>query len=191
MNLVFVQSCNSSQDLCHCVPSLLQEHYVVLHVVWILWNGEIKTPRKSHHNQWFHQNQFFGPFHVQKVENNNRNMHLKIGYCDYYWVLVTMLIPDTIGNRSLEREHPFLTEFSYVWTADSFSTTHRLKNMSMQFNQKKSFRQQRLVFCQICINFIVFEVQCFPLTVHDNFEVVCLSPEVYAYFWSAIIFCPV
>ena len=32
MNLVLVQSCNSSRDLCHCVPALLQQHHK-MHVV--------------------------------------------------------------------------------------------------------------------------------------------------------------
>ena len=38
MNLVLAQLFNSSQDLCPYVLLLLQQHHVVLHVVWILQN---------------------------------------------------------------------------------------------------------------------------------------------------------
>ena len=53
----------------------------------------------------------FGPSHIKKVKNPNRNMHLEIGFCEQFCVQMTFLLPGIIGKRSLEREDPFLTEF--------------------------------------------------------------------------------
>ena len=36
---------------------------------------------------------------------------LEIGFCEHYCVQMTISIPGTIEKCSLEREHPFLTEF--------------------------------------------------------------------------------
>ena len=56
MTLVFVQQCNSSQVFYHFVPALLQRHHVIiLQVVGLLGNDEIRTSSISHHNQWFRQ----------------------------------------------------------------------------------------------------------------------------------------
>ena len=38
-------------------------------------------------------------------------MHLEIGFCEHYCVQITISIPGTIEKCSLEKEHPFLTEF--------------------------------------------------------------------------------
>ena len=43
MTLVFVQSRNSSQVLCQFFNSLCQQHYLVLHVVCILWSTKCKV----------------------------------------------------------------------------------------------------------------------------------------------------
>ena len=42
MILVPAQPYNSSQALYRHLPALLQQHHVVLHVIWILWNDELK-----------------------------------------------------------------------------------------------------------------------------------------------------
>ena len=38
-------------------------------------------------------------------------MHLEIDFCEHYCVQMTISVPGTIEKRSLEREHPFFTEF--------------------------------------------------------------------------------
>ena len=53
MNLVLLQSCNSSQDLCYYVPALLQQQYVVLGVVKLFWNDKMRTPSTRPYNQLF------------------------------------------------------------------------------------------------------------------------------------------
>ena len=42
-------------------------------------------------------------------------MHMKIGFCDHYRVQMTILIPDAVGECSLEREHAFLTEMCFTY----------------------------------------------------------------------------
>ena len=68
-------------------------------------------PSTSHHNRWFHQSQVIGPPHLQKVKDPNRNLHLKIGFCEHYEALITIVIADTIGKWWLEWEYPFLKKF--------------------------------------------------------------------------------
>ena len=55
----------------------------------------------------------FGPSQVKTVRNPNRNRYSKI-FCETYCVRLTISIPGTIENCSLEREHPFLTEFVLI-----------------------------------------------------------------------------
>ena len=48
------------------------------------------------------------------------------------------------------------------------------------------FCQVQLVYCQLQINLIIFEVQFVSVTVHDKIEIICISFEVYTYFSSNI-----
>ena len=51
LNLLFVQSCYTSQVFYHYVTALLRQHPIILHVVQILWNDKVWFPRHSHDNQ--------------------------------------------------------------------------------------------------------------------------------------------
>ena len=48
------QSCGSSRFLYWFVIELLQQHRVILRVVWILWSSETQSPSTSLRNQFLH-----------------------------------------------------------------------------------------------------------------------------------------
>ena len=53
-----------------------------------------------------------------------------------------------------------------------------------------SFCQKWLGFCELQINFIIFEVKTVSVTVHDKIQLVCISLEVHTYFSLIIIYRP-
>ena len=130
MTLVFVHSCNSCLGLCHYVPALLEQHHVVLRVVWILWNDYIRTPKMSPHNQLFYQISIFGSFHIKQSSVPSETW-LKLGFCEHYSYQMTYLSTNTIRKCSIEKEHSFWQSLFHLWRAISSSTKQRLKSMSM------------------------------------------------------------
>ena len=119
-------------------------------------------PITSSHYQWFHQIFIFGPSHVQKVYNPNRSIHLEIGFCEHYCVQMTLSIPGTGEKSSLEREHPFLTEFVLIMNSCFIQYKAPLVEYIKVYQDINSFCQERLVFWQFQKNFIIFEVEnCF------------------------------
>ena len=103
-------------------------------------------------------NLIFGPSHVEKVLNANRNMHLKIGFCEHYCVQMTISIPGTIEKCSLERGHPFLTVFVSTFDNCFIQYNAPLVEYVNVAQEIDPFCQKRLVFCQFQIKFIIFEV---------------------------------
>ena len=153
------QSYNSSLDLCHYVTALLQQHLLVLLVVWTHWNDELRTPSAIVITNGF-----------TKIK-----LCLRIGFCEHYCAQITFFIPGTIGKCSLEREHPLLTEF--VLSMNSFFVRYNpplveYVNVAHWIN---SFCEKWRVFCQFQINFIIFEVLTVSVTLHDNIQLVCIS----------------
>ena len=55
----------------------------------------------------------------------------------------------------------------------------------------KLFCQEQLEFCQLQVNFIIFEIQSVSVALHDDIELFLISFQVYRYFPSAIIICPI
>ena len=51
--------------------------------------------------------------------------------------------------------------------------------------------QKRMVFYRFRVNFIIFEVYIVSVTAYDKTQLVCIIFEIYTYFFSTIIFCPV
>ena len=74
------QSCSSGQVLCRFIIELLQQHRVILHVVWILWSGEIQSPSRSLLNQSFNHAQTFGPPPVRKLSRPNSNTRSELDF---------------------------------------------------------------------------------------------------------------
>ena len=52
------------------------------------------------------------------------------------------------------------------------------------------FSQKQLLFCQLQKNFVIFEIQIFSVTVHDIIQLVGIGSEVYTYFSTSFIYCP-
>ena len=74
------QSRISSQVLQRFVIELLQQHWVILHVLWILTNSEIQSPGRSLHNQSLHRTKILGPSSVCKLARLNSNTRLEIDF---------------------------------------------------------------------------------------------------------------
>ena len=105
-------------------------------------------------------------------------MHLEIGFCENFCVQVTFLIPGTIKKCSWGKEHPFLTEFVLIMTSFFIQYNAPLVEYVNVVHEINSFCQKWLIFCQFQINFIIFELKIVSLTVHDNFQPVCISLEI-------------
>ena len=118
-------------------------------------------------------------------------MQFNISFSEHFCVQMTILLPDTIKECSLERKHPFLTEIVLLmhnFFVQYIAPLEKEVNLIQKINL---FCHGQLAFCQIRMSFIIFEVQNSPVTIHDKIEVICISPEMYTYFSSAIIYCPI
>ena len=71
------------QVLFRFVVEMLQQHPVILHVVWILWVSELQSQRTSLHDQSFQQAKFFGPTPVRKLPRPNSNTRLGMDFLEY------------------------------------------------------------------------------------------------------------
>ena len=85
-------------------------------------------------------------------------MHLELDFCEHYCVQMTLSIPGTIEKCSLEREHPFLTEFVLIMNSFFIQYNPPLVEYINAAQEINSFCQKRLVFRQFQNNFIIFEV---------------------------------
>ena len=103
---------------------------------------------------------------------------------------MTIVIPGTIGRCSLEREHPFLTELDLIMNSCFVQYNASLLDYVKVAQKKVSQYQERLVFVQFQIKFIIFEVYTVSVTVQDNIEFVFISLEVYTFFSPTIKNCP-
>ena len=54
---------------------------------------------------------------------------------------------------------------------------YRWDNMSMQFNTNIRFPKSACYFVILQIKFFIFEIYRFFVTVHDKFQIVCISLE--------------
>ena len=100
---------------------------------------------------------------------------------------MTILIPDTIGEGSVEREHPFLAKIVLIMNSCFIQCNAPLVKYGNVAEKKNSFWQEWLEFGQIQINLIVLEVQIVSVTLHDNFQLVCIKLAVYTYFSPTIL----
>ena len=74
-------------------------------------------------------------------------MHLEIDFCEHYCVQTTTIsIPGTIEKSSLEREHPFLTEFVSIMNSFFIQYNAPLVEYVNVAQEIDSFCQMGLVF---------------------------------------------
>ena len=99
-----------------------------------------------------------------------------------------LLIPGTIGKCSRGKEHPFSTEFVLIMNSCFIQYNAPLVEYVDVAQQVNLFCQKWIIFCHFKINFIIFEVYTTSVTVHDNFQLDCISLEVYPFFLLPLYF---
>ena len=103
---------------------------------------------------------------------------------------MTFLFSVIIGKCSLEREHKFLTKVVSIMNSCFIKyNVPFVKNVKVA-QLINLFCQEWLVFCQLQINLNFLEIKSVSVTVHDKFQLVCVSLEVYTYFSGTIISYP-
>ena len=153
----------------------------------MFWNGERRTPSVSPHNQWFHQ--FFSILREEVLVSQKR-LELRKKIFGHFCVQMTVSILGTIGKCSFEKEQPFLTFFVLVMENCFIEYYAPLEKNTTAAEYINSVLQEWLVFFLLEINLNIFEVYTLPVTLHDDIQLVCISPEVYTYFSLTRIYCP-
>ena len=118
------------------------------------------------------------------------SLHLQKSFCEHYCAQMTILVSEGTGKCSLERDHPFMTKAVLLRNSCFFQYNAPPGNDVNAAQKISSFCQEHLLFYQLPINFIIFELQIVSVTVHDNIETVCISPKVHTYSSCTLQLCP-
>ena len=100
------------------------------------------------------------------------------------------LIPGYNRKMPIRKKTLLLTEFILPLNSCFLQYIAPVEKYVNVTHYKKWFSQECLVFCQLQINFKIFEVQIVSVTVYDNFEIICINLELYTFFSSATLYCP-
>ena len=132
----------------------------------------------------------FGPSHVKKDQDPNRNINLELIFCKHYCAQMTNSIPGTIGKCSLERKFPFVTKFVLIMDSCFIQYIAPLVKVDFLAQKINSFCQEQLLICQFQFKFIIFEIQIVADWYTTILSFACITLEVYTYFSSIIVNCP-
>ena len=105
----------------------------------------------------------------RSLSSQQRHAHRK-KFCMHYCDQMIFLVPNSIGKRSLEREHPVLTKFVSCMNSFFFQFSAPLRKFVNLTQKTYLFCQECLVFCQSETDFIIW-VLFVSVTVGENFQI--------------------
>ena len=103
---------------------------------------------------------------------------------------MTFSISSRIGKCLLESGKPFSTKFVPIMKNCFILYIAPLEKHVSVTQQKYSLCQERLVFCQFQMDFIIFVGQTVSGTLQDIIRHVYISLEVYTHFSHTTVYCP-